>query len=78
VLWLMPLWLTCYYLAFVAFAFVARCLRSADEDKSEAQRGVSESSTASELPVVAMLLLSVEATCRAALLTHLFIKKTQF
>ena len=64
-------------LAFVAFAFVVCCLWSADEDKSEAQRGVSESSTTSELPVVAMLLLSVEATRRAAPLAHLFIK-TQF
>ena len=54
---------------------MASCFsETADEDKSEAQRGTSESSTASELPVVAMLLLSVEATRRAALLAHLFIK----
>ena len=65
-------------LAFVAFAFVARCLlpsETADEDKSEAQRGASESSTASELLVVAMLPLPVEATRRAALLAHLFAHK---
>ena len=48
---------------------------TADEDKSEAQRGASESSTASELLVVAMLPLPVEATRRAALLAHLFAHK---